>query len=106
MEVYLGELETSKDGEKVSLDNLGAWCKAAMEQMQEIMDKVSPCMRSESEEEDNPLAPLRRAMGEVASLSEAVTKAEDKPDEERLRFLGHELGSDVEPGPIPGGWGP
>ncbi len=88
LEVYLGGLEINKDGDKVSSDPLGTWRKATMELMQEIMDKVSPYMRTVTEEKDDPLAPLRRAVEEVAYLSEAVAKAEDKPDEERLWSLG------------------
>ncbi len=91
LEVYLGGLEINKDGEKVSSDPLGAWRKAAVELTQEIMDKVSPYMRTVAEKKDDPLAPQRWAMEEVANLSEAVVEAEDMPDDERLRFLGRGL---------------
>jgi hypothetical protein len=58
-----------------------------MELTKEIMNKVSPYMRTVTEEKDDPLAPLRRAMEEVANLDETVAKTEDKLDEERLRLL-------------------
>jgi hypothetical protein len=45
-------------------------------------------MRTVTEEKDDPLAPLRRSVEEVANLSEAVAEAEEKPDEERLWSLG------------------
>jgi hypothetical protein len=89
--MYLVGLETNKDGEKVSSDPLRTWHKAAVELTKKIMDKVSPNMRTVTEEKDDPLAPPKRAMEEVANLSEAVAKLEDKPDEERLRFLGRGL---------------
>jgi hypothetical protein len=87
LDTYLEGLEANKVGKKLSLDLLGAWYRAAMELTKEIMDKVSPYMRTVTEEKDDHLAPLRRAMEEVANLNEAVAKTEDKLDEERLRLL-------------------
>jgi hypothetical protein len=91
--MYLTGLEANKDGEKVSSDSdpMGTWHKAAVELTKEIMDKVSPYMRTVANEKDDLLAPLRRAMEEVANLNGAIAKLEDKPDEERLRSLGHGL---------------
>jgi hypothetical protein len=51
---------------------------------QEIMDKVSHYMRTVDDQQEDSLAPLRKAMGEVADLNEAVTRAEGRPKEERL----------------------
>jgi hypothetical protein len=48
-------------------------------------------MRTVAKEKDGPFAPLRKAMEEIADLCEAVVKSEDKPDEDRLRFLGRGL---------------
>jgi hypothetical protein len=91
LDVYLAGLESNKDEEKVSSDPMGTWHKAAVELTKEIMDKVSPYMKTVIDEKDDPLAPLRRVMEEVVNLSEAVAKSEDKLDEERLRFLGRGL---------------
>ncbi len=48
-------------------------------------------MRTVADEKDDALAPLRRAIEEVANLNEAIAKAEDRPEEERLRSLWQEL---------------
>jgi hypothetical protein len=42
---------------------------------------------------EGALGPLRRAIGKVASLGEAVTKGIQEPDEEELRDLSKRLGA-------------
>jgi hypothetical protein len=42
---------------------------------------------------DDSLGPLRKAVGGVASLTEAVAKEVQEPDEERLRELARKLGA-------------
>jgi hypothetical protein len=42
---------------------------------------------------DDALGPLRKAVGKVVELSEAVTKGVQKPDEEGLRDLARKLGA-------------
>jgi hypothetical protein len=42
---------------------------------------------------DNALGPLRKAIGKIASLAEAVTKGVQEPDEEELRDLARKLGT-------------
>jgi hypothetical protein len=91
LEKYFGELEAAKDGEKVSSDPIGAWYRAAMELTGEIMDKVGTYMKKETEEKDNPLVPLRRAMEGIADLGEAIAKLEKEPSKDRLRLLGRGL---------------
>jgi hypothetical protein len=86
--MYLTGLEVDRDGEKVSSDRVGTWHMAAVELSKEIMNKASPYMRTVADEQDDPLAPLRRVMEEVANLNEAISNSEDKPDKERLRSLG------------------
>jgi hypothetical protein len=54
------------------LDPTGAWHKAATALTKEIMDKVSPYMRTAADEKEGALRPLRRVMGKVADLNEAV----------------------------------
>jgi hypothetical protein len=77
---YLKDLEADKDGEMVSSDPTGAWYRAAMALMKEIMDKVGPYVKMVSDEKEGALGPLRRIMEKVADLNEAVTKAEDEPE--------------------------
>ncbi len=48
-------------------------------------------MRMVDDQKEDSLAPLRKAIGEVANLNEAVTRAEVRPEEERLRSPGREL---------------
>jgi hypothetical protein len=55
------------------------------------MDKVSPYMRTVAGAKEDALGPLRRAMGKVADLNEAIARMEDAPEEEGLRALGQEL---------------
>jgi hypothetical protein len=42
---------------------------------------------------DDVLGPLRKAIGKVAALTEAVTKGVQEPDEEGLRDLARKLGT-------------
>jgi hypothetical protein len=88
LDKYVEELEANKEGERVSLDPMGAWYKAAMELTGETMDKVSTYMGRETEEKDEPLNPLRKALEEIANLREAIVKLENEPGEDRPRFLG------------------
>jgi cob(I)alamin adenosyltransferase len=48
-------------------------------------------MRTAANEKEGAIGPLRIAMGKVAELNKAITMAEDKPEEARLRTLGREL---------------
>jgi hypothetical protein len=91
LDAYLKGLEANKDGEVVTSDPMGAWHEAATNLTKEIMDKVSPYMRTAANEKEGALVPLRRAMGKVVDLNEAITRAEDAPEEERLRALGREF---------------
>jgi methionine aminopeptidase len=91
LDVYFKGLEADKDGDVVSSDPTGAWHKAATALTKEIMDKVSPYMRTAPIEKEGGLGPLRRIMGKVADLNEAAVRAEDAPEEERLSALGREL---------------
>ncbi len=72
-------------------DPTGAWHEAATNLTKEIRDKVSPYMRTVADEKEGALGLQRRAMGKVADLSEAITRAAGAPEEERLRALGQEL---------------
>jgi hypothetical protein len=63
-----------------------------MNHTRDILQKVSGYERDVASEKEDALGPLRRAMGKVASLNEAVSRAKDTP-EEGLRDLGHKLGA-------------
>ncbi len=56
------------------------------------MERVSLYGRNVADEKEDALSPLRRAMGKVASLNEAVAQAKNAPEEESLRDLGRRLG--------------
>jgi hypothetical protein len=91
LDAYLKGLEADKDGEVVTSDPTEAWHEAATNLMKEIMDKVSPYMRTAANKKEGALVQLRRAMGKVVDLNEAITRAEDAPEEKRLRALGQEF---------------
>jgi hypothetical protein len=88
---YLKDLEADKDGEMVSSDPTGAWYRAAMALMKEIMNKVDPCVRTVADEKEGALGPLRRIMEKLADLNEADAKAEDEPEEAGMKALGQKL---------------
>jgi hypothetical protein len=75
----------------VTSDLSGTWREAATNLTKEILDKVSPYMRTMASEKEDALGPLRRVMGKVADLNEAIAWVKDVPVEERLRALGREL---------------
>jgi hypothetical protein len=59
-----------------------------MELTREIMQKMGRYMERRTDEDDGPLAPLRRAMGGIADLVEAITELEAEPSKANLRLLG------------------
>jgi hypothetical protein len=52
------------------------------------MQKMGRYMERRTDEDDGPLAPLRRAMGGIADLVEAITELEAEPSKANLRLLG------------------
>jgi hypothetical protein len=91
LDEYLEGLEADKEGDLVTSDPSGTWHEAATNLTKEILVKVSPYMRTMASEKEDALGPLRRVMGKVADLNEAIGRVEDAPVEERLMALGREL---------------
>jgi hypothetical protein len=91
LDEYLKDLEADKDGDLVTSDPLGTWRKAATNLTKDILEKVSLCMRTRASTKEDALSPLRRAVGKVVGLNEAIARMEDAPEEEGLRALGREL---------------
>jgi hypothetical protein len=88
---YLKNIEADEEG-GVTSDPSGKWCVAALSLTNDILEKVSLYGRSVADEKEDALGLLRRVMGNVASLNEAVAKVKDAPEEEGLRVLGRRLG--------------
>ncbi len=64
------------------------WREAAMNLTKDILEKVSPYMKTVASEKEDPLSPLRRPMRKVEGLNKAIARMEDAPKEEGLRALG------------------
>ncbi len=73
-------------------DPSGRWRKAALDLTRDILQQVSGYGRDVANEEKDGLGPLRRAMGKVTSLKEAINGAKGVPEEGGLRDLGQKLG--------------
>jgi hypothetical protein len=76
----------------VTSDPSGRWKKAALDLTRDILQQVSGYRKDVANEKEDALGPLRRMMGKVASLKEAVNEAKGTPEEEGLRDLGQKLG--------------
>ncbi len=66
----------------------GFWRRKAVELTQEVMEESGRYTERGTEEDDDPLTPLRRAMEGIADLAQALTKLEAEPNEANLRILG------------------
>jgi hypothetical protein len=82
LDEYLKGLEAGKEGDLVTWGPSGTWRKAATNLTKEIMDNVSPYMRTVADKKEGAHGPLRRAVGKVADLNEAIARAEDAPEED------------------------
>jgi hypothetical protein len=82
----------ANEGDGVSFDTTGKWKKAATYLTGNILAELKGMGRNVGSEKENALGPLRRAMGRIASLNEAVVLAKAAPEEGRLRDLGRKLG--------------
>jgi hypothetical protein len=60
--------------------------------MDDILEQFRGYGKDVANKEEDVLGPLRRAMGRIASLSEAVNVAKAAPEEGELRDLGRKLG--------------
>ncbi len=70
------------------MDPTGVWQQNATELTKEMLEKMGRYMERGTDEDDSPLAPLRRAMGGIADLGEAITELEAEPSEDKLRLQG------------------
>jgi hypothetical protein len=70
----------------VTWDPTGKWRKAAKDLMDDILEQVSGYGKDVVNEEEDVLGPLRRAMGRIASLNEAVNVAKAVLKEGRVSF--------------------
>jgi hypothetical protein len=89
---YLEDIEADVEG-GVSSDVTGKWKKAALDLTKDAMEHLSGIGRDVGTEGEDALGPLRRAMGKVASLGEAVTSGVVEPEEGGLRDLAKRLGA-------------
>jgi hypothetical protein len=89
---YLKDLETDeKDG--LSSDVVKTWKQAMLDLTADILKNVGRMGVNPASGPDDALGPLRKAIGKIASLTEAVTTGVQEPDEEELRDLARKLGA-------------
>ncbi len=84
------DVEADEEG-GVASSLSGNWREAAISLTKKILEKVGLYGRSVADEKEDALDPLRRAMGKVASLNEAVARMEGASEEEGLWELGWRL---------------
>jgi hypothetical protein len=89
---YLKDLEADEK-EGLSPDVVEKWKQAALDLTEDIMKYVGRLGVNPASGLDDILGPLRRAIGKIAMLSEAVTKGVQELDEEELRGLAKKLGT-------------
>ncbi len=89
---YLKDLEADEK-EGLSPDIVEKWKQATLDLTEDIMKYVGQLGVNPASGPDDILRPLRRAIGEIAMLSEAVTTGVQEPDEEELRGLAKKLGA-------------
>ncbi len=77
----------------MSSDVTGKWKKAALDLTKDTMEYLHGMGRNMGVEAKNALGPLRRVLGRVASLGEAVTSRVVEPEEGGLRDLAKRLGA-------------
>jgi hypothetical protein len=92
LEKYLEDIKAD-EGEGMSSDVTGKWRKAALDLTKDAVEYLSGLGRGVEAAEEDALGPLRRAIGKVATLSEAVSKEVLEPDEGELRDLAKKLGA-------------
>ncbi len=89
---YLDDIEADKE-DRVSSDVTGKWKKAAQDLTKNAMEYLNGRGRDVGTEGEDALGPLRRVLGKVASLSEAVNLGVSEPEEGGLRDLAKRLGA-------------
>jgi hypothetical protein len=91
LDKYCGELGATWDREKVSSDLSGFWQQKATELTWEVLEMSGRYTERGAEEDEDPLAPLRKAMEGIADLAQALTRLEVEPNEANLRSFGREM---------------
>ncbi len=89
---YLKDLEADEK-EGLSPDIVEKWKQAALDLTEDVIKYVGRLGVNPASGPDDTLGPLRRAIGKIATLNEAVTKGVQEPDEEELRDLAKKLGA-------------
>jgi hypothetical protein len=89
---YLEDLEADKK-EGLSPDVVEKWRQAALDLTEDVMKYVEQLGVNPASAPEDILGPLKRAIGKIATLSEAVTMGVREPDEEGLRDLAKRLGA-------------
>jgi hypothetical protein len=88
---YLDDIETDKE-DGVSSDVTGKWKRVALDLTKDAMVRLGGMGRDVCAEGEDALGPLRRALGKLASLCEAMICGVSEPDEGGLRDLARRLG--------------
>ncbi len=88
---YLEDLEADEK-EGLSPDVIKKRRQAALDLAEDVMKYVGQLGVNPASGPEGVLRPLRRAIGKIATLSEAVTMGVQEPDEEELRDLAKKLG--------------
>jgi hypothetical protein len=93
MAAYMKDMEADeKDG--LSPDVVEMWKEAALDIARDALEDLKHFGEGDpASRPDDALGPLRKAIGKVAALTEAVAKEMQEPDEERLRDLARKLGT-------------
>jgi hypothetical protein len=92
LQKYLEDL--GADGrEGLSPDTIEKWRQTALDLTDDTMKYVSKLGTTPGSAPEGALGPLRRVIGKVATLGEAVTKGIEEPNEEELRDLAKRLGA-------------
>ncbi len=89
---YLKDLEADEK-EGLSPDVVKKWKQAALDLTEDVMKYVGQLGVNPASGPDDILGPLRRTIGGIATLSEAVTMGVQEPDEEELHDLAKKLGA-------------
>jgi hypothetical protein len=89
---YLKDLEADEK-EGLSPDVIEKWKQAALDLTEGVMKYVGQLGVNPASGPEDVLGPLRRAIGKIATLNEAVTMGVQEPEEEELRDLAKKLGA-------------
>jgi hypothetical protein len=89
---YLEDIKADKEGGLSSVTTQ-KWRMSALDLMNDVMEYLERLGRDVGSAPEGVLGPFRRALGKVATFSEAVTRGVQEPDEEELRDLARRLGA-------------